>query len=310
MVTNFLDYFGGPDVDKEDVTNPNTIVVDENGDVYQGGELIKKGEDVKNVKAKDKKEESKVDDKTKSILDSLPPLNSEEDLFTNTTFSKDMKDRLKVAQLLKDDREAAQKEKDRINNLGFFGKMVEKLKTDADARQKFLDQIGSIGAEISRPTDPGEARGLVRDLVVGSRKGEGTSLQRRKAEAEFLANQALAAQRANPMQYYTSTMKELTAMAVGEGLQPGTPAFTTYISTKLRQRGINEQALSLSETLKNLNEQLNQAKATGSDTTMIESQIADVQSALTNTLQGSNFSKGSSSSGDIEFSPNYGYTLK
>tara|TARA_R100000664_G_C2755270_1_gene142960 strand:- start:1235 stop:2167 length:933 start_codon:yes stop_codon:yes gene_type:complete len=310
MVTNFLDYFGGPDVDKEDVTNPNTIVVDENGDVYQGGELIKKGEDVKNVKAKDKKEESKVDDKTKSILDSLPPLNSEEDLFTNTTFSKDMKDRLKVAQLLKDDREAAQKEKDRINNLGFFGKMVEKLKTDADARQKFLDQIGSIGAEISRPTDPGEARSLVRDVVVGSRKGEGTSLQRRKAEAEFLANQALAAQRANPMQYYTSTMKELTAMAVGEGLQPGTPAFTTYISTKLRQRGINEQALSLSETLKNLNEQLNQAKATGSDTTMIESQIADVQSALTNTLQGSNFSKGSSSSGDIEFSPNYGYTLK
>ena len=99
-------------------------------------------------------------------------------------------------------------------------------------------------------------------------------------------------------------------MAVGEGLQPGTPAFTTYISTKLRQRGINEQALNLSETLKNLNEQLNQAKATGSDTAVIESQIADVQSALTNTLQGSNFSKGSSSSGDIEFSPNYGYTLK
>jgi len=188
--------------------------------------------------------------------------------------------------------------------------MMETLKTDADARQKFFDQLGGIGAEISRPTDPGEARSLVRDVVVGSRKGEGTSLQRRKAEAEFLANQALAAQRANPMQYYTSTMKELTAMAVGEGLQPGTPAFTTYISTKLRQRGINEQALSLSETLKNLNEQLNQAKATGSDTTMIESQIADVQSALTNTLQGSNFSKGSSSSGDIEFSPNYGYTLK
>jgi hypothetical protein len=314
MVVNFLDYFGGPDVDKEDVTNPDTIVVDENGDVYQDGKLIKKGEDVDNVKSKDKKEDSvDLTDASatyKSIIDSLPPLNSEEDLFTNTTFSKDMEDRLKVAKLLKDDREAAQKEKDRISNLGFFGKMVEKLKTDADARQKFLDQIGSIGAEISRPTDPGEARSLVRDVVVGSRKGEGTSLQRRKAEAEFLANQALAAQRANPMQYYTSTMKELTAMAVGEGLQPGTPAFTTYISTKLRQRGINEQALSLSETLKNLNEQLNQAKATGSDTAMIESQIADVQSALTNTLQGSNFSKGSSSSGDIEFSENYGYTLK
>ena len=47
---SFLDYFGGPDIKKEDVTNPDTIVVDENGDVYQDGKLIKKGEDVDNVK--------------------------------------------------------------------------------------------------------------------------------------------------------------------------------------------------------------------------------------------------------------------
>ena len=71
---NFLDYFGGPDVDKEDVKNPNTIVVDENGDVYQDGKLIKKGEDVDNVKAKDKKEESKIEDKDKTVLDSLPDI--------------------------------------------------------------------------------------------------------------------------------------------------------------------------------------------------------------------------------------------
>ena len=288
MVVNFLDYFGGPDVDKEDVTNPNTIVVDENGDVYQDGKLIKKGEDVKNVKAKDKNEESKVDDKTKSILDSLPPLNSEEDLFTNTTFSKDMKDRLKVAQLLKDEREAAQKEKDRLNNLGFFGKMVEKLKTDADARQKFLDQIGSIGAEISRPTDPGEARSLVRDVGVGSRRGEGTSLQRRKAEAEFLANQALAAQRANPMQYYTTAMKELTQQAIAEGFQPGTLAFTKYVGAKLRDKGISEQALTYSEVLKNLNEQLLTAQATGEQEKIdqILQQISQTQNLLNTVLGG------------------------
>ena len=50
---SFLDYFGGPDIKKEDVTNPDTIVVDENGDVYQDGKLIKKGEDVDNVKSKE-----------------------------------------------------------------------------------------------------------------------------------------------------------------------------------------------------------------------------------------------------------------
>ena len=288
MVVNFLDYFGGPDVDKEDVTNPNTIVVDENGDVYQDGKLIKKGEDVKNVKAKDKNEESKVDDKTKSILDSLPPLNSEEDLFTNTTFSKDMKDRLKVAQLLKDEREAAQKEKDRLNNLGFFGKMVEKLKTDADARQKFLDQIGSIGAEISRPTDPGEARSLVRDVIVGSERGEGKTIAKRKASAEIMADAALAQQRTNPMQYYTTAMKELTQQAISEGFQPGTLAFTKYVGAKLRDKGISEQALTYSEVLKNLNEQLLTAQATGEQEKIdqILQQISQTQNLLNTVLGG------------------------
>ena len=100
LVTNFLDLFSGPDVDKEDVTNPKTIVVDEKGDVYQDGKLIKKGEDIDNVKAKDKQDKEKEDETYQSILDSLPSLDSEEgDLFTNTTFTKDMKDRLKVAQL-------------------------------------------------------------------------------------------------------------------------------------------------------------------------------------------------------------------
>ena len=179
-------------------------------------------------------------------------------------------------------------EQNRKSNLGFFGNMIERLKTDADARQKFFDQLGGIGAEISRPTDPGEARSLVRDVIVGSERGEGKTIAKRKASAEMMADAALAQQRANPMQYYTSAMKELTAMAVDEGFQPGTLAFTKYIGAKLREKGISEQALTYSEVLKNLNEQLMTAQATGEQDKIdqILQQISQTQNLLNTVLGG------------------------
>ena len=75
---------------------------------------------------------------------------------------------------------ALQEDKGTKKDLGFFGNMIQTLKTDADARQKFLDQLGGIGEAISRPTNPGEARSLVRDVIVGSQKGEGRTIGRKK----------------------------------------------------------------------------------------------------------------------------------
>ena len=201
-------------------------------------------------------------------------------------------------------KKAAKDEKEKEEktaNLGFFGKMLETLKTDADARQKFLDQIGSIGAEISRPTDPGEARGLVRDVIVGSQKGEGKTIAKRKAESEYLADVALAQQRANPMQYYTTTMKELTQQAIAEGFAPGTSAFTKYIGARLRDKGISEDAATYSETLKNLNEQLMAANASGDQkqVDVILQQIAKVQNLLNVTLGGTD----ASSSNVVPYQP-------
>jgi hypothetical protein len=196
---------------------------------------------------------------------------------------QEVMDNIKVAKVLDEDKKSETKK-----DLGFFGNMMQTLKTDADARQKFLDQIGSIGAEISRPTDPGEARSLVRDVIVGSERGEGKTIAKRKASAEMMADAALAQQRANPMQYYTSAMKELTAMAVDEGFQPGTLAFTKYIGAKLRERGISEQALTYSEVLKNLNEQLLTAQATGEQEKIdqILQQISQTQNLLNTVLGG------------------------
>ena len=119
---SFLDYFGAPDIKKEDVTNPDTIVVDENGDVYQDGKLIKKGEDVDNVKAKDKKEDSvdltDASDTYKSIVEGLPPLPASTS--NKVVFDDYMKNKL-LGKQLKDDMLA---EKERVSNLSFIGKML------------------------------------------------------------------------------------------------------------------------------------------------------------------------------------------
>ena len=253
MVVNFLDYFGGPDVDKEDVKNPNTIVVDENGDVYQDGKLIKKGEDVDNVKAKDKKEESKIEDKDKTVLDSLPDISTN----ANTVvFDEYMKNKL-LGKQLKDDMLA---EKERVSNLSFVGKMLETLKTDANARQKFFDQMGSIGAEISRPTQPGEARSLVRDLIVGSKKGEATSLNKAISGAKVAADMAKAAKDANPVQFFTTTMKNIYDEAA-RTYKPGSPEYNEFIRERLRIANIGSGAKALFESLETERAQLNSQAA-------------------------------------------------
>ena len=215
-------------------------------------------------------------------------------------FEAERKDREETERIEKEIADREQAEKDRIANLGFFGKMMETLKTDADARQKFFDQLGGIGAEISRPTEPGEARSLVRDVIVGSEKGEGKSIAKRKAAAEQLADVALARQRANPMQYYTSAMKELTQQAIAAGYQPGTDAFTKYIGAALRSKGLSENLASYSQTLKNLNEQLLTAQALPDNQETVQQiikQISDIQNLINIELGGT----GTTSSNTIDY---------
>tara|TARA_R100000030_G_C3218320_1_gene115251 strand:+ start:28 stop:831 length:804 start_codon:yes stop_codon:yes gene_type:complete len=222
-----------------------------------------------------------------TIIKNLPKLSP--DGAETGMFDDYMKSKLQLRKFEMEQEEAAQAEKDRIANMSVFGKMMEKLKTDADARQKFFDQLGGIGAEISRPTEPGEARSLVRDVIVGSERGEGKSIAKRKAAAEQLANVALARQRANPMQYYTTAMKELTQQAIAAGYEPGTSQFTKYIGAALRSKGLSENLASYSETLKNLNEQLLTAQALPNNEETVQQiikQISDIQNLINVELGG------------------------
>lgn len=210
-------------------------------------------------------------------------------------------DFVKLALIRGEEKKAAKDAEANKKELGFFGKMLDTLKTDADARQKFFDQLGGIGAEISRPTDPGEARSLVRDVIVGSERGEGKTIAKRKAEAEEMANVALARQRTNPMQYYTTAMKELTQQAIAAGLTPGTKPFIEYIGEKLRGQGLSKNLASYSETLRNLNDQLLTAQAIPDNQEAVQTilkQIKDIQGLITTELGGT-----SSGSNDIPYNP-------
>jgi hypothetical protein len=215
-------------------------------------------------------------------------------------FEAERKDREETERIEKEIADREQAEKDRIANLGFFGKMMETLKTDADARQKFFDQLGGIGEAISRPTNPGEARSLVRDVIEGSQKGEGRTIGRKQSEAKTMADLALARQRANPMQYYTGTMKELTQQAIAAGYDPGTDAFTKYIGAALRSKGLSENLASYSQTLKNLNEQLLTAQALPDNQETVQQiikQISDIQNLINIELGGT----GTTSSNTIDY---------
>ena len=215
-------------------------------------------------------------------------------------FEKKRLDEEETQRIEKEIADKAQKEKDRIAGLGFFGKMMETLKTDADARQKFFDQLGGIGSEISRPTNPGEARGLVRDVIVGSEKGQGRTLGRKQTEAKTMADLALARQRANPMQYYTTAMKELTQEAIAAGYEPGTSQFTKYIGAALRSKGLSQNLASYSETLKNLNDQLLTAQALPNNEETVQQiikQISDIQNLINVELGGT----GTTSSNTIDY---------
>ena len=69
---------------------------------------------------------------------------------------------------------------------------------------------------------------------------------------------------------------------------PGTLAFTKYVGARLRDKGISEQALTYSEVLKNLNEQLLTAQATGEQEKIdqILQQISQTQNLLNTVLGG------------------------
>ena len=141
---------------------------------------------------------------------------------------------------------------------GPFGKIGEYFSKNADARDKLFDYMTSVGREMVKPIEPGkEAAGaLVPTLVRGLEKGEEKYAAEKLAETEMLLKRSEAAQKANPLQYFTSKMKELRYEAVNAGVDPDTAEGIKWIGQQLTQIGIGEGAAQLSAALGEAQESL------------------------------------------------------
>jgi hypothetical protein len=141
---------------------------------------------------------------------------------------------------------------------GPFGKIGEYFSKNADARDKLFDYISSVGREMVKPIEPGkEAAGaLVPTLARGLEKGEEKYAAEKLAETEMLLKRSEAAQKANPLQYFTSKMKELRAQAWSANIDPDTAEGIAWMGQQLTQIGIGEGAAQLTASLANAQEQL------------------------------------------------------
>jgi len=139
---------------------------------------------------------------------------------------------------------------------GPFGKLGEYLSKNESARNKLFDMLGSVGRELVRPTQPGEARGLLSDISAGIEKGEARYSAEQAAAAEAALKYAQARKAMDPEQYYTSVMKNVYDEAEKRGLRPGTTAYNEFVSERLRIANVSEAAKSIAELMDDARQRL------------------------------------------------------
>jgi hypothetical protein len=140
---------------------------------------------------------------------------------------------------------------------GPFGKLGEHFSKNAAARDKLFQYIGSMGKEFVKPIEPGkEAAGaLLPTLSRGITKGEEEYASKQAAATKRMLDMAEAQQKINPLQYFSTKMKEAKAM-VPEGIEPGSAAEKKWIANYLRSTGIPSQLVDLTASVESLNLQL------------------------------------------------------
>ena len=217
--------------------------------------MLRKYEDIM-MKAHGAKETKEFytdeDDKERKIYITKEPGSrgaSKSDLW----YSKSRDAAHKAQMKIKDANEAKKlKDEEDAKNLSIWGKMGKHFSENADSRDKLFDYMTSVGRELVKPIEPGKqaAGALIPTLVRGLEKGEGKYAAEKLAETEMLLKRSEAAQKANPLQYYTTKMKELRAQAWAADIDPNTAEGIAWMGQQLSQIGINEGAAQLSAAIK------------------------------------------------------------
>ena len=69
---------------------------------------------------------------------------------------------------------------------------------------------------------------------------------------DSLVKRAQYAQATNPLQNYTSKMKEIRSEAINLGYEPGTKEYTDYVGGRLRGEGVSDEIKNTVDTLDTL----------------------------------------------------------
>ena len=73
---------------------------------------------------------------------------------------------------------------------GPFGKLGEYFSKNADKRDELFDYISSIGRQLVKPTNPGEARSFLGDISAGLEAGEAKIAAKDAASLDALVKRA------------------------------------------------------------------------------------------------------------------------
>ena len=140
---------------------------------------------------------------------------------------------------------------------GPFGKIGEYFSKNAAARDKLFSMMGSMGRELVKPIQPGQAAAgaLLPTLSRGLGKGETEYAAKQAAGAKTALDMATAQQKINPLQYYTTKMTE-ARLAVPQGMDPDSAEGKRWIGKYLMSVGIPGQVVDLTSSLESLNLQL------------------------------------------------------
>jgi len=133
---------------------------------------------------------------------------------------------------------------------GPFGKLGEYFSKNADKRDELFDYISAIGQQLVRPTNPGEARGFLSDVSQGLTAGQASIAAKDAASLDALVKRSEAASNIDPIQNYSSKMKEVRQEAINNGYEPGTKAYSDYVGAALRGMRISSELEPLLDSLK------------------------------------------------------------
>ena len=133
---------------------------------------------------------------------------------------------------------------------GPFGKFGKYLRDNEDKRSDFFNYIAAIGQRLVEPTKPGEARSLVSDISQGLTRGKASIAAQDAAALDALVKRSEAAANIDPVQNYSSKMKEIRKEAIELGYEPGTKEYSDYVGAALRGARVSAELEPLLDSLK------------------------------------------------------------